>query len=245
MIAARKSARFTRWFAWNAQTRIFRTFAAVRVHGLEQARAQGQTAPLLFVANHSSWWDPLAILYVTTRLLALDGYALMDAKNLRRLPFFGLVGAFGVDLDDPSDGAKSVRYAARLLSGPGRAVWIFPQGREVPVTARPLAFHAGTAQVARVASKAMVVPVAIRYEHGSRPEPTLLVSFGEPLPHFREVTASVAAQVDAVTCELARIDRALVVGDDASFETVYERRASWRSAFAEASLSWLTRGTKR
>ncbi|XYH99135.1 lysophospholipid acyltransferase family protein [Sorangium sp. So ce1128] len=236
MIPARKHRWFNAWFAAHARSRIHGAFGAVLARGVEAARALSAEAPLLLVANHSSWWDPLVILHVSQHLLGADGYAMMNADNLRRLPFFALVGAFGVDLDLPSDGMAAIRYAARLLERPGRAVWIFAQGQERPSDERPLGFRAGAAQVARAARRARVLPVALRYEFAGEERPRLYLAIGEPVaPPLgsrepdaaaapeegaarraprparapRDTEAVRAAQELAVTAELDRIHRAI------------------------------------
>jgi 1-acyl-sn-glycerol-3-phosphate acyltransferase len=209
LIPARKQRWFNAWFAGHARSRIQGAFGAVLVRGAAAARALAAEAPLILVANHTSWWDPLVILHASQHLLGVDGYAMMAAENLRKLPFFALVGAFGVDLERPADGTAAIRYAARLLDGAGRALWIFPQGRERPSDERPLGFRAGSAQIARVARNARVVPVAIRYEHAGEERPRLYVAFGEPVAAHRDPEAGRAAQELAVTAELDRIHRAL------------------------------------
>ncbi|AUX20201.1 uncharacterized protein SOCEGT47_006660 [Sorangium cellulosum] len=215
MIPARKHRWFNAWFAAHARSRIQGTFGAVLARGVDAARALAAEAPLLLVTNHVSWWDPLVILHASQHLLGVDGHAMMAADNLRRLPFFALVGAFGVDLDEPSDGSAAIRYAARLLDRPGRAVWIFPQGRERPSDERPLGFRAGAAQIARVARRAAVLPVALRYELAGEERPRLYLSIGEPVPAARDVEAARAAQERAVTAELDRIHRAIGRAADA------------------------------
>ena len=137
MIPARKHRLFRWWFGGHARARLRAGFSAVRAEGMDHLRAALAAGPVLIV------------LYLTEHALRCDGHAMMDAQNLQRLPFFAMVGAFGVDLANPSDGASAMRYAARLLNAPGRMVWVFPQGRERPVTERPLAFRAGSAEVAR------------------------------------------------------------------------------------------------
>jgi len=241
MIPAKKGALFTRWFARHAERRIFRAFGAVHVRGIAELGTIAAERPVLVVSNHAAWWDPLLILYLTVRVLRVDAYAMMDAKNLRALPFFGRVGAFGVDLDDAADGARAIRYAAKLLDRAGRLVWVFAQGREVVVTARPVRFRGGSAEIGRVAREAVVIPVAIRYEHGSRPEPSIYVAIGEPLGPERNVGRGRAAQEEAVGRELDRIDRALVDADLSGFTPVYARAPSPSMALLQHALAWLTR----
>jgi 1-acyl-sn-glycerol-3-phosphate acyltransferase len=243
VIPARKSRAFNAWFAGHARARIEKTFGRVLVRGLARAREIAAEAPIVAVSNHTSWWDPLVILHASQHLLGTDGHALMDAKNLRRLPFFSLVGAFGVDLDRAADGAASVRYAARLLDRPGRLVWIFPQGAERPVTERPLGFREGAAHVARVAKRAVTLPAALRYEFAGEELPRLYLSFGAPLPYERDVARACAAQEAAVLAELDAIDAAIAGRPAAGegFELLHRRDPAWLGSLAERMLATLTR----
>lgn len=236
MIAARRSRGFSRWFAGQAKKRITRRFGRVLVHGLERARRASREAPLLFVPNHTAWWDPLVALWLAELELGLEAYAMMDARNLERLPFFGLVGAFGVDLEDARDGARAVRHAASLLDRPGRAVFVYPQGGERSAFA-PLELFAGAAHVGRLAAGARVVPVGVRYVFAADEAPELWIAIGAPLAPARDPRAGVAQQRDGIAAELARIDAA----DLADFEVVHERRPSRLARLAEGLLAWLTR----
>ena len=240
MIPARKSAWFRRWFAGHAAGRMRATFNTVRVAGAEHLREALAAGPVVIVSNHTAWWDPLVALVLTERVAPCDSYAMMDAANLRRLPFLGRIGGFGVDLTSASDGAAVIRYAARLLDGPGRAVWVFPQGRERPVTERPLGFRRGSAEVARVA-KAATVPLAIRYEFGGAERPELLVDVGEAIAPERDVEALRARQERAVTEALDRVDASLRAGDLARYEAVIRAPESALGRFAERALAWMTR----
>lgn len=240
MIPSRPWGWFKRWFAGHARKRLARTFASVRVADLSRARAALRDGAVVAVSNHTSWWDPLVILWLTEEVLRADCYAMMDAKNLRRLPFFGLVGAFGVDLDDPRDGALAMRYAARLLDRPGRAVWVFAQGRERPVSARPLGFLRGAAEVSRVA-KAPTVPVALRYEFGGEERPTLFVSVGEPIAPSRDVIALRDAHEAAVTALLDALDADLREGSLDRYEAVIASGGSALGPLAERALVAMTR----
>lgn len=240
MIPARKTRLLGGWFARHAQTRLRATFGTVRVRGLEVLREATARGPVLVVSNHTSWWDPLVAIVLCARVLKVDAYALMDARNLRRLPFFAHVGAFGVDLDDRADGARAIRYAASLLATPGRVVWVFPQGRERPITERPLSFEAGAAAIARVAKRALTVPIGLRYELGPRERPDLWLAIGAPAVGSRDVEAGRAAQQNAVSAELDAIDAALRTGDVSSFGLWHEARVGWFGTFAERLLARCT-----
>jgi 1-acyl-sn-glycerol-3-phosphate acyltransferase len=241
MIAADKSRWIAGWLARDAESRVKKTFGTVRARGLSELRAEVARGPVLVVSNHTAWWDPIVLQYVCVRVLKADPYALMDAKNLARLPFFRKVGAFGVDLESPEDGVRAMRYAATLLDAPGRLVWIFPQGKEVPITVRPLGFRAGSAEIARIAKRARVIPAAMRYEHGAEPRPDLWLSFGAALAPEADRTRGRVAQEQAVEDELDRIERAIGGSGDDAFEHLYRRPPDRLFAVAQALLSWLTR----
>lgn len=239
MIAAAKSRWFNAWFARHARSRIRHTFGNVFVAGLDETREAVRSAPLLVVANHTTWWDALVALYVSELLLGCDGYAMMDAANLRRVPFFRRVGAFGVDLDDPADGARAIRHGARLLDRPDRALWIFPEGRERSPFA-PLELQPGAAQIARVAKKAVIVPVGLRYVFAGEERPELWISLGPKLVHERDVARGVILQREGIERALGRIDRVLTARpgglEGSGFESVHERRPSFFARLGEQVL---------
>jgi 1-acyl-sn-glycerol-3-phosphate acyltransferase len=221
MIPPRKHRLFARWFAWQGRRRLFRTFGAVRVRGADALIRMLEAHPVLVVSNHTAWWDPMVALLLGHHVVGFDGHALMDARNLRRLPFFGLVGAFGFDPSVPGDGAAALLCGARLLDRPGRVVWIFPQGREVPAEARPLAFARGAAVLARKAKAARVVPVGLTYAFDGAEKPSVFVSIGAPLTPRDAVSAE--AQARAVTAELEAIAAARLAESEGRSAAAFAR----------------------
>jgi 1-acyl-sn-glycerol-3-phosphate acyltransferase len=241
LIPARKSRWFTNFFARHAHSRIKRTFGRVLVSGLDDLRASCARGPVLVVANHTSWWDPLIALWLTNVVLRTDSYAMMDAANLRRLPFFGKVGAFGVDLADRGDGARAVRHAARLLSTPGRIVWIYPEGRERSAF-DPLELQPGSALVARIVRRAEVTPIGVRYVFGNRERPDIWIAIGRPMPPARDLDVEHGRQRDGIASALAQIDSALGGSSTDGFTILEDSSGPGvLSQFSERMLAWLVR----
>ncbi len=240
MIPSRKHPWFRRWFAGHAETKLRAGFERVGVRGLSNLTDALREGPVVIVSNHVCWWDPLVALWVTARLAPHDSHAMMDAANLTKLPFFGLVGAFGVDRTNPSDGAAAMRYAARLLSEPGRSVWIFPQGAERPSTQRPLGFLRGSAEIARVA-KARTVPLALRYEFRGTERPHLFVDVGEAFEPVRNVEEGRLLHERRVTDGLDRIDAALRADDVTEYVPAIQTPESALGVWATRALAWMTR----
>jgi 1-acyl-sn-glycerol-3-phosphate acyltransferase len=241
VIPARKLKWFELWFAGHVQRRLRRTFGALRVRGLPGLREASRNHPVLVVSNHTSWWDPMVCIHLATRILDLDGYALMDAENLTRYPFLGRIGGFGVRLDDPGDCAAGVRYAVRLLDAPRRGLWLFPQGGERPAGAA-LSFQRGAAAIARLARLQNVFPAGLKYVFGGREKPEAYCSIGAPLGHEADDEVARERQERAVAAELARID-SFLCGEGAAgeFETVFESKTRWPGTLAERLLARITR----
>ncbi len=239
MIPASKSALFCAWFSRHADARLRRSFGRVLVSGLEHLEYAVAEGPVLVVANHTAWWDPLLAIWLTNRIVRVDSYAMMDARNLRRLPFFGKVGAFGVDLDVPSDGAYGVRYAARLLDRPGRVVWIYPEGRERSPF-EPLELRGGASIIGRVARRAKVVSVGVRYVFGASELPDVYIAMGPAEPTMRDQDEGLARQKLGIETQLSRIDHALREGDVRDFRTLLARPKRPLDAWAERMLAFIT-----
>lgn len=231
MIEAAKSPRFERWFQGMVEKRLAAQFAELRVHGMERFEALARERSVILVANHTAWWDPMLSLWAA-KMTQLDTYAIMNAANLRAHAYFSRVGAVGVDLDDPADGARFLRYGSELLRRPGRAMWVFAQGQERPPFERPLRFLPGAAALARLNRDAACVPVGLRYVFARHERPVAYLSFGEALPRERKIPVAVEAQVQAVEAELARIeaDESAGMPDDT---TQFTRHLVHRPGFFE------------
>lgn len=242
MIPSAKSRWFTAWFERQAHQRLRASFGAIHVAGRERLADALARGPVLVISNHCAWWDPLVALVLTHhRWVSADAFALMDAANLRRRPFFAKAGAFGVDRGSRRDGAEATRYAASLLDRPGRLVWVFAQGEERPWHERPLRFLGGAASIARGAPMATVLPVALAYAFGSVAAPSVLVAVGSPVAAAATAGEARRTQAQAVELELARIERELSRPGTESFETHALARPRWLETLAERALAVLVR----
>lgn len=197
MLLPHKNRFFSRWFTHVIDGRLRRTFAQVTVHGL--AHLPVGKPPLLLIANHSSYWDALLIVWLSHHVLGAHAYAWMHAHTLQDMPMFQLLGAFGVDGGAPADIKAALKFSQKLLDRDNHALWIFPQGDEKPLERRPLGFQRGSAFLAARAARAVTLPVALHYAFGRTEKPEVRICIGAPLAAG---TATVAHHEAAVTCLL-------------------------------------------
>ncbi len=203
----------TPWFLAVARRYVRRRLAhgldGFRAAGLDRARQAAAAGPVILAANHVSWWDPFLVVALD-EALGTEGYALMDAGNLGGLPFFARLGAIPLDRSTPARLRAGLRAGAALLDRPGRAVWMFPQGRLRPAHLRPLGIHPGIALLARLAPGASVVPIAFQYAFGEHPAPSALAWLGEPIPPRIAASPEGTALLEiAMEAGLREIDAAL------------------------------------
>lgn len=214
MIPTNRKRWFEHFFAWHVTGRFAKRFSAVRVRGLDHMQRERDHKPILLVSNHTSWWDPLLMFHLSFRAMnKLEGHAMMDAKNLRAIPLLGWIGAFGVEIGDKQDGELAVQYGAAQLSRAGKFVGIYPQGRERPITERPLGFKPGAARMALMAPvEPAIVPIALRYEHGRHEKPELLANIGAAIAREGDESALTERMESAVTELLDETQRAVHSG---------------------------------
>lgn len=154
-----------------------RQFHGWSLQAEDLAAVEDPGAPLLLLANHTSWWDGF-VAFELTHWLRHRCFVMMQADQLRQAKFFSYCGAFSLERDVPRQAYRDLRYAATLLA-PGHAMWMFPQGRRCPADA-PIVPEAGVARLLAWAPGVRVVPVAFRYGFLSEEHPEVFVWLGTP-----------------------------------------------------------------
>jgi len=196
-----------------ARHRIARGLDGLWVSGLAGVRAALADRPVLFAANHVAWWDPLLLLAFDDALGG-SGWAVMDAANLRKLPFLGWVGALPLDRGSHQRSRRCLEACADLLDRPGRSVWVFPQGRQRPAHLRPLDLRPGV-QIMHDRKPVDVVAVSINYVFLETARPAAVVRFSPPMSGADLAgPALLPAVEDALLDGLACIDAAASAATD-------------------------------
>jgi hypothetical protein len=166
---------------WICRSSLWRNFHSVKFLASTPLIAPPSQldAPVIFYANHNSWWDGYLAHLVSQQVYGLDGYLMMDVRQLRRYSFFSWAGCFSVDQQDARSAVRSLDYiASELKAKAGRSLWIFPQGRILPQAQRPLDFHSGLAHLIKRLGACYVYPVATRLEFLAEQYPDIFIEVG-------------------------------------------------------------------
>lgn len=191
---------------------------------------------MLFVANHTNWWDGF-LACLTTARLGLHFQILMDAQHLERYWMFKWVGALPVRRDSTQGGYEDLERAARVLRQPATGLWIFPQGSRRPPDEPIVGTERGAAQLVLGAGGSVTVwPVGFRYRYRGEQIPEAFVWLGEPgmlsAGEGHEATRAwrrreLATEIEArLTRTLADLDRRLLTEDLRDFSVLVPGRRS-------------------
>jgi 1-acyl-sn-glycerol-3-phosphate acyltransferase len=197
MLTAQPSVYWKKLASWYFMRSLRKAFYRCHIRGQEHILPwkmdsdPQQKLPLLLYCSHGGWWDAAITIVLSIRTLQLDGYGMMEEKQLERYQFFRKIGMFSVHRQNSRSALQSLRYAEQLLKGTNRALWIFPQGELVHQESRPLHLYSGLAVLMRMLGTAMAAPVAIRYEFLKEQKPECFISIGRPhLINIQEFTAT-------------------------------------------------------
>lgn len=176
MIEVKKIRSFEKGFAIYLLPLLRRSFS----HLLGRNIRELPQRPVIFIANHSSWWDGLLFFHLNHTVWKHDIHMMMHEKNLEKYKFFRYLGAFSIDKQNPKDIIRSLQYAEELLKQ-GKSVVLFPQGDEYHQEIRPLAFHNGIGYLLEKLPEVPVIPIAFYYSFRHKQKPEVWIHQGPAL----------------------------------------------------------------
>ncbi len=194
------------WFNWYCRFALRKHFHRVHLFGDVSFNAAAST---IYIVNHASFWDVIAVNFVIHSRRRQPAYCMSDLVQVKKHPFFRRVGAFSVDRTSPRDGLRAIQYAADLLNASPCAVVIFPRGKIEPADRRPLKFERGVERLIDKCPAANLVCVALRYEFWLDQRAELLIDLS--IPPERSIE-SMQSHMDARLAELALAGRSFTPG---------------------------------
>jgi hypothetical protein len=129
--------------------------------------------------NHNYWWDGLLPLYLNKKYFGQKARALMEDVQMRKYPFFSRIGAFSIDLTNPKSSIHSLRYALKSMEREKACLFIYPEGKIVPVTEKTSEFKNGLSWIYQNSEDLDFVPIGIYIDYSGSNKPELNIYIGE------------------------------------------------------------------
>jgi 1-acyl-sn-glycerol-3-phosphate acyltransferase len=232
MIPAKKNKIIGSLFAFYHKRLLKKHFYAIHLAGMENLETLDNSAPVIMYVNHSNWWDGFIAYFLTNRLLKKDDYLMMDIKQMKKYSFFKYIGVFSVNREVPAEAVKSINYAAELLKGKNKYMWIFPQGDMVPQDRRPLKFFSGITKLAEKTGRVNIVPVCFRYEYLMEQRPEVFITTGKPILLSGKVEEELTEQLrDTLESQLDNLQSKVTNGNLEDFKTIFHGKNSRNKTF--------------
>ncbi len=160
-----------------------RHFASVRWAALDEPAGWDRSVPVLFVSNHTNWWDGFFSFVLTqefgTHLPHPHGGG--EPRSLSRVQAHRDAAAAS---RQPHGCLGGPARADRVLR-PGAALWIYPQGQRRPAGEQPMPARAGRGTPRGPARRVplRICPVAFRYPFMSEQLPEAIALVGRSWLH--------------------------------------------------------------
>jgi len=138
--------------------------------------------PVLVVANHPSWWDPLVGLMLLDLFPDRLHSAPIDAAALGKYRFFEWLGFFGVERGTMRGARDFLRTSLAVLARPDACLWVPAQGRFSDPRERPIRLRPGIGHLVRRMKGGTILPLALEYPFWGERYPEALARFGVPIP---------------------------------------------------------------
>jgi 1-acyl-sn-glycerol-3-phosphate acyltransferase len=209
------SAMMLRFFRGIVRSYFRRHFRAVAITKLSYKGLLDAGGPCVIYANHSSWWDPMVMVFLGERLIPVPNYAPMDAAALEKYPILRKLGIFPIDMTSARGAAQFLRTSQAILAS-GGALWITPQGRFADPR-EPLAFKPGLGALAARNPAVPFYPLAIEYTFWDERLPEALLHIGPAVSIGADTTSEEASrQLEAALASAMQELRARAIARDPS-----------------------------
>ncbi|MCM3786071.1 lysophospholipid acyltransferase family protein [Neobacillus mesonae] len=235
MLSANKSRFFSKLFSiYNEKYLLDRRFSYVGISG--QLDVAEKERPVLYIMNHSSWWDGLLVHHALHRLSSCEHYMMMEEEQLKKFTFFRKLGAYSIRKGDTGEVRQTLNYTLELLSS-GKKVWIFPQGEIRHQDVRPLGFERGIGLLLSRLPETIVMPVTLVHGLYCQDKPEAMLTVGLPIIQpwsdytSREITQRLE---DVLTEQLERQKQEIIAAPDgrpAEYISLIEHKKSTSDRF--------------
>jgi 1-acyl-sn-glycerol-3-phosphate acyltransferase len=156
--------------------------------------------PILFLPNHSTWWDGFLIYRLNKYFYKRPLYSMMLEKELLKYPFFSRVGAYSIWPGHPKKVMESIRFTRLLLNSTANvkpSICIFPQGELNPRASKPIRFKPGIDWILKDTHNpvaVILVGIIVKFLEQQRPQVFFKLDYSEYIAGKQKINSQQLAQ---------------------------------------------------
>ncbi len=135
-------------------------------------------AKTVYYLNHNYWWDGLIPLYLNEKFFHQHARAIMEDKQMRQYRFFSRIGAFSINPENPKSAIKTLRYAVEFLNRDDACLFIYPEGKIMPVSTQLAEFQQGLSWIYKKTEEVDFVPISLVIDSSKANKPDLHIEIG-------------------------------------------------------------------
>jgi 1-acyl-sn-glycerol-3-phosphate acyltransferase len=125
-----------------------RNFNCIKIKGrelLEEKIRESKSGniPVIFIFNHPNWWDAAFVVHFSYNYLKMDGFCLMEYKQMADFKFFNKIGAVPIIRQNARYSLNSIKFVANSVRNTSKIAVIFPQAELTHNSKRPYRFYSG------------------------------------------------------------------------------------------------------
>ena len=159
---------------------IRKNFHAVRLLGGSDTNPFDKLGPVVVVANHASWWDPMVSIFLGHYFAKeWNHFAPIEQDMLEKYDIFKKLGFFAVKKESARGLRQFMECGKRVLESDSSVLWMTPEGEFRDPRVRPVEIKKGLGHLLAKSPNARVVPLALEYVFWNERQPEVMLSFGE------------------------------------------------------------------
>lgn len=135
---------------------------------------------VIFCPNHFSWWDGFLIDRIYRSFYRKKKfYIMMLEEQLKKLWFFGKLGAYSINQTNPRSIIDTIKYTKAIIRGEEAFIAIYPQGEYQQVDPEKIKLKRGLIKIVNgLDDKLKIVPIAFDFKSGEEKLPKIYVRSG-------------------------------------------------------------------
>lgn len=195
-------------------------------------RSKNENIPIIMILNHPNWWDAAFVIHFSYNYMKMNGYCLMEYKQMAEFKFFNKIGAVPIIRDNARYSLKSLNFIVKSVENKSNLAVVFPQAELVNNSKKPYKFYSGFNYIINKLDNVILICGYLDYRFTTEQRPELYINIFESF-HFNSRKTEKSAFINYLERKYELInsdfENDFVKGNLNGFEVILQGRKSLSS----------------